>query len=120
MDDRIHFIEHQGKQILLIDFSGATAPQMQLVLELVRMTVAQHARESLLTLADMTNATVDHAVATKIKEVLTLDRPFVKKSAWVGTEKIPNVFLENFHNFSQRDIVSFRTREEAMDWLVKE
>ncbi len=120
MDDRIHFIEHQGKQILLIDFSGATAPQMQLLLEHVRITVAQHARESLLTLADMTDATINHAVATKIKEVLTLDRPFVKKNAWVGTDKIPRAFLENFHNFSQRDIVSFKTREEAMDWLVKE
>jgi hypothetical protein len=120
MDERIYFVEHKGKQILLVDFTGATAPQMQLTLELVRMTVAQHARESLLTLADMTNATVDHAVATKIKEVLTLDRPFVKKSAWVGTEKIPRTFLENFHSFSQRDIVTFKTREEAMDWLVKE
>ena len=120
MDDRIHFIEHQGKQILLIDFSGATALQMQLLLEHVRITVAQHARESLLTLADMTDATVNYAVATKIKEVLTLDRPFVKKGAWVGTDKIPRAFLENFHNFSQRDIVSFTTREEAMDWLVKD
>ncbi len=120
MDDRIHFIEHQGKQILLIDFSGATAPQMQLLLEHVRITVAQHARESLLTLADMTDATINYAVATKIKEVLTLDRPFVKKGAWVGTDKIPRAFLENFHNFSRRDIVSFKTREEAMDWLVKE
>jgi predicted proteasome-type protease len=119
MDDRIHFVEHKGKRILLIDCSGATAPQMQLILELVRMTVAQHARESLLTLADMTDATIDHAVATKIKEVLTLDRPFVKKSAFVGAEKIPQTLLENFHNFSQRDIVVFKTREEAMEWLVK-
>jgi hypothetical protein len=120
MDDRIYFVEHRGKRILLIDFSGATATQMQLLLEHVRMTVAQHARESLLTLGDMTGATIDHAVATKIKEVLTLDRPFVKKTAWVGTEKIPRAFLENFHNFSQRDIVTFKTREEAMDWLVEE
>ena len=120
MDDRIHFVEHQGKQILLLDFSNATAPQMQLLLEYARITVAQHARESLLTLADMTNATVDHTVATRIKEVYTLDRPFVKKSAWVGTDKIPRAFLENFHNFSQRDIVTFKTREEALDWLVTE
>ena len=119
MDDRIHFIEHKGKQILLFDFSHATAPQMQLLLEHVRITVAQHARESLVTLADYTGATVDHAVATKIKEVLTLDRPFVKKTAWVGTESIPHAFLENFHNFSQREIVTFKTREEAMDWLVE-
>jgi hypothetical protein len=120
MDDRIHFVEHKGKRILKIDFSHATAQQMQLLLEHVRMTVAQHARESLLTLADMTDATVDHAVATKIKEVLTLDRPFVKKAAWVGTEHIPRAFLESFHNFSRRDIVAFKTLEEAMDWLVEE
>ena len=118
MDDRIHFVEHKGTQILLLDFSHTTAQQMQLLLEHVRITVAQHARESLLTLADMTGATVDHAVATKIKEVLTLDRPFVKKTAWVCTENIPRAFLENFHNFSQREIVTFKTREEAMDWLV--
>ena len=48
MDDRIHFIEHKGKRILLCDFSHATAQQMQLLLEHVRITVAQHARESLL------------------------------------------------------------------------
>jgi hypothetical protein len=119
MDDRIHFIEHKGKQILLLDFSHATAQQMQLLLEHVRITVAQHARESVVTLADYTGATIDHAVATKIKEVLTLDRPFVRKTAWVGTESIPNAFLESFHNFSQRDIVTFKTREEAMDWLVE-
>ncbi len=120
MDDRIYFVEHKGKQILLLDFSQATAHQMQLLLEHVRMTVAQHARKSLLTLGDFHDAEVDHAVAMKIKEVLTLDRPFVKKAALVGTEKIPHAFLENFHNFSQRDLPTFKTREEAMDWLVEE
>ena len=120
MDDRIHFVEHKGKQILLLDFSHANANEMQLLLEYVRMTVAQHAHEALVTLADFTGATLDHAVATRIKEVLTLDRPFVKKTAWVGAESIPHAFMENFQSFSQREIVTFKTREEAMDWLVKE
>jgi predicted proteasome-type protease len=120
MDDRIHFFEHKGKRILMIDYSHATAAQMQLLLEHIRVTVARHARESLLTFADFTGAEIDHAVAMKIKEVLTLDRPFVKKTAWIGTEDIPHAFLENFHNFSRRDIVTFKTREEALDWLVQE
>ena len=120
MDDRIKFIEYQGKQILLLDFSQADAHQMQLLLEYVRITVAKHGHESLVTLADFTGAEVDHAVATKIKEVLTLDRPFVKKTGWVGSESIPHAFMENFHSFSQREIVTFKTREEAMDWLVGE
>jgi hypothetical protein len=120
MDDRIHFIEHQGKQILLIDCSGLNAQQMLLLVEHVRITVAQHARESLLILGDLTGAVVNRTVATRIKEVLTLDRPFVKKTAWVGTEHIPNALMEGFHIFSQREIVTFATREEAMDWLVKD
>ncbi len=120
MDDRIRFVRHLGKQILLLDFSHANGHEMQLLLEHVRVTVAKHAHESVVTLADFTGATVDHAVATKIKEVLTLDRPFVKKTAWVGAESIPHAFMESFHNFSQREIVTFKTREEAMDWLVKE
>jgi hypothetical protein len=119
MDDRIHFIEHQSHQILLLDFSHATASEMQLLLEHVRITVA-HGHESVVTLADFTGSTVDHAVATRIKEVLTLDRPFVKKTAWVGAESIPHAFMENFQSFSQREITTFKTREEAMDWLVKE
>jgi hypothetical protein len=30
------------------------------------------------------------------------------------------VFVEHFKNFSQRDFPAFKTREEAMDWLVKD
>ena len=120
MDDRIHFVEHKGKQILLLDFSHANAAQMQLLLEHVRVTVAKHGHETLVTLADFTGAEVDHAVAMRIKEVLTLDRPFVKKTAWVGAEGIPKAFMDNFHSFSRRDIVRFPSRDEAMDWLVEE
>ena len=120
MDDRIHFFEHKGKQILLCDYSHATPQQMQLLLEHVRITVAQHARESLLTFADFTGTQIDRTVATRIKEVLTLDRPFIKKTAWIGTEEIPHALLQGFHTFSQRNIATFKTREEALDWLVKE
>jgi hypothetical protein len=120
MDDRIHFIEHKGQRILLLDFSHATTAQMQLLLEYVRVTVAQQGRESVIVLADFEGAEIDHAVAIKIKEVLTLDRPFVKKSAWIGAEHIPNAFIENFQTFSRREIVTFKTRGEALDWLVEE
>jgi hypothetical protein len=117
---RLRFIEHQGHPIYLIDFSHCSAKQMLLLLDEIRADVAQHAPGSLLTLADFTGAEVDKTVATRIKEVLTLDRPFVKRSAWVGTENLPHVFYEHFKNFSQRDLPTFKTREEAMNWLIKE
>lgn len=118
LDDRLHFIKHKGYAIYVIDFSHCTAKEMMLLLDLVRADIARHAPGSVLTLADFSGAHIDKNVATKIKEVLTLDRPYVKKSAWVGTESLPHVFYEHFKSFSQREFPTFKTREEAMDWLV--
>ena len=116
--ERLRFIEHKGQPIYLIDFSHCVAKEMLLLLDLVRADVAQHAPASVLTLADFTGAEVDRTVATRIKEVLVLDRPYVKRGAWVGTETLPHIFYEHFKTFSRRDIPIFPTREEAMEWLV--
>ena len=117
-NERLRFVEHKGQVIFLIDFSHCTTKEMLLLLDQVRADVAMHAPGSVLTLADFTGAQVDKSVATRIKEVLALDRPYVKKSAWVGTESLPHVFYENFKSFSQREFPTFQTREEAMEWLV--
>lgn len=116
--DRLQFVKHKGKAVLVIDFSHAVEKDMLLLLDQVRAMIARHEPGSVLTLADFTGARVDKAVATRIKEVLALDRPYVKRSAWVGTESLPHVFYENFKSFSQRAFPTFKTREEAMEWLV--
>jgi hypothetical protein len=106
LDERLRFIKHKGHAIFLIDFSHCTAKEILLLLDLVRADVARHAPGSVLTLADFTGAEVDKNVATRIKEVLVLDRPYVKRSAWVGTESLPHIFYEHFKDFSRREMTS--------------
>jgi hypothetical protein len=120
MDERIRFIEHSGKKILLIDLTQTAAKDLMILLAQVQATIAEQPRNSLLSLADFTGATIDRNVAARIKEVLVLDRPFIRRSAWVGTTELPRVFYENFKSFSQRDLPLFKTREEAMEYLVKD
>jgi hypothetical protein len=120
MAERISFITYKSKPIMLVDLSHSDPKEILLLLEEVQRTVARHERGSLLTLADLTGAHIDRAVATRMKEVLTLDRPFVKRSAWVGGESVPRVYYENIKTFSQREFPQFKTREEAMDWLVEQ
>ena len=119
-EERLRFLKHKGHAIFLIDFSHCHEKELLFLLDQVKNIVARHAPGSLLTLGDFTGAHIDKHVATRMKEVLVLDRPFVKKSAWVGAESVPHVFYENIKNFSQRDLPAFKTREEAMDWLVAE
>jgi hypothetical protein len=118
--DRLRFVTHKGHAIFLIDVSHCQGKELLVLLDQIRAEVARHKPGTVLTLADFTGAKIDKEVATKIKEVLTLDRPYVKKSAWVGTDSLPHVFYENFKSFSRRDFPTFETREEAMDWLVAE
>jgi hypothetical protein len=120
LDDRLHFVKHKGHAILVLNFSHCNAKQVLLLLDMIRATVARHEPGSLLILADFAGAEITKEVARRAQEVLVLDRPYVKRSAWVGTESLPNVFYEHFKSFSQRELPTFKTREDAMDWLVAE
>ena len=120
LDDRLRFIKYKGHAIYVADFRYCTPKEFLLLLDMVRADIARHAAGSVLILADFTGAQMDKTVATRMKEVLVLDRPFVKRSAWVGTESLPHVFYEHFKTFSQRDFPTFQTREEAMEWLASE
>jgi hypothetical protein len=120
LPERLRFITHKGHEILLIDLSHCDGKEMLLLLEQIKAAVEQHERGSLLVLSDFTGTHIDKKVASRAKEVLVLDRPYVKKSAWVGTEHVPHVFIENFKSFSQRELPTFKTREEALEWLVGE
>lgn len=77
-------------------------------------------RGSVLLLADFTEAEFDRIAIDRLKESTVFDRPHLKRSAWVGIEGLPKVFYEHIKSFSHRDLPAFKTREEAMDWLVSE
>jgi hypothetical protein len=120
LDKRLRFIKHKGKTIYEVDFTNCTSKELLLLLDQIRASVSHHPPNSVLIFADFTGAQVDKKVATRMKEVMVLDRPFVKRSAWIGTESVPDVFYEHFKNFSQRDFPIFKTREEALDWLASD
>ena len=119
-DPRIRFIEHRGKRILIIDVSHCSPKEVETMARLVPSYVTSEPQGSLLLLADFTGAEFDRIAIERLKESAVFDRPHVKRSAWVGIDKLPKIFFEHIKNFSRRDLPTFQTREEAMDWLVKE
>jgi hypothetical protein len=118
--DRIRFITHQGKQILLTDLTNCAAEEVIELLTEVQRIVTVQPRKSVLTLGDFTGAEFSRAAVTRMKEVAVFDRPYVKRAAFVGAESLPEVFYEALKTFSQREFRKFKTREEAMDWLIRE
>jgi hypothetical protein len=120
MEDRIRFITYKGKQVLLADISNCTTAEMIELAHLVPTYVASEPRGSVLLLGDFTGSKFDKTAFESLKQATVLDRPHLKRSAWVGVEALPKVFYENLKMFSQRDLPTFRTREEALEYLVAE
>jgi hypothetical protein len=118
--DRVRLVTHRGKQILLADLTNCSAEETIEQLAEVRRVVTAQPRNSVLTLGDFAGAQFNREAVTRMKEVAVFDRPYVKRSALVGTESLPKVFYEALKTFSQRKFRSFTTREDAMDWLVTE
>ena len=120
MEDRIRFIEHAGKQVLLVDASHCKPAEIEKLTLLVPSYVTSEAHGSVLLLADFTGAEFDRISIERLKVAAVFDRPHLKRSAWVGVESLPKVFYEHIKSFSQRELPTFKTREEALAWLVKD
>ncbi len=120
MTDRIKFITHQGKQILLIDVTQCAANEVEKVMRTVPEQVTTRSRGSVLILSDFTGASFDEESIRTMKEAAVFDKPFVKKSAWVGVENLPDGLSKQMAEFSRRDFPAFSNREEALAWLAQD
>jgi hypothetical protein len=118
MHERIRFIDHHGKRILLVDLSNCSADEVEEIARRVPDYITVQPLGSVLALTDFTGASFDRDAIRAIKETAVFDKPFVKKSALIGTEDLPSSFYDELKSYSRRDLLIFKTREEALDWLA--
>jgi hypothetical protein len=120
IDERIRFFEHEGKRILLVDMSHCKAREIEAITRKVPDYVTAQTLGSVLILTDFKGAIFDKDAEMAMKETAVFDKPFVKKSALVGTESLPRHFYEDMKSFSRRDWAIFTSRTEALTWLTRE
>jgi len=53
-----------------------------------------------------------------MKESAVFDKPYIKKTAWIGAVNFPEEFKNELKSFARREFLTFTTREEALEWLV--
>ena len=116
--DRVRWITHQGKQILFLDLTNCTAQEVIQSVNEVQRIVTTQPINSVRTLSDLNGAQFSRDAVTRIQEVAVFDRPHVSRAALLGADSLPQVFYDALKAFSRREFPRFKTREEAMDWLV--
>ncbi len=118
--DRVQYFTHQGQRILLVDCTNCGPEELIETFDEVERTIASQPPRSIMTLGDFTGARFNREAADRLKVVAAKDRPMVRRAAFVGTEAIPDVFYQALESFSARKFPGFRTRDEALAWLVEQ
>jgi hypothetical protein len=118
--ERIRFITHQGKQILVVDLAHCSPAEVENILRAAPDFVTAQPLGSVLLLADFTEASFNEEAVRVMKETATFDKPYIKKTAWIGAQSLPNSFRMEVSDFSKRKFPIFKTRTEALEWLTKD
>jgi len=117
MSDRIKFLLHQGKKVVFVD-SSDLGPK-EIVELLPKVTKIMIANQCHLLLQDVSNTRVDESVKTAaLESVTTIARTTGREpcSAFIGMKGIQKIIA----NATVKGQFFAGTKQEAMDWLLKQ
>ena len=116
--ERVRFIQHQWRQILIIDFSYCTVQEALVTMDEARKIIRIQPEETLLILTDVTEGKYNMDVIESLKEFTAGNKPYVKASAVVGLDGLKKAIYNMVVIFSKRKIPVFSDVQEAKDWLI--
>jgi hypothetical protein len=117
--NRVRFLDHKGRRIVLIDFSGTDPVQGKAVTDEALRVIATLPRDgSALTLTDVTGTTYTRQSIERMKQLTSHNKPYVKAAAVVSTSAIHRASITMVAIVSRRNLEVFDTRQKAMDWLA--
>jgi hypothetical protein len=76
-------------------------------------------KTGILLLVDVTDCSFDQTVVSAMHDIAKIIKPRIKKSAVIGVTGLKGIILKTINRVSDLGLVPFKTREEALDWLIE-
>ena|SRR5947209_2280167 len=117
---RVRFIEHEGRRVLFINYAHCDVAMLKAVAEECHRVIAREPLNSVLTLNDVAGTTFDKDSVAVLQAKVAANAPHVRRAAVIGISGLQRLIYEGVQAFSKRRIPCFESRQEALNWLVKE
>ncbi|MHA2367149.1 MAG: hypothetical protein ACXAC7_24570 [Candidatus Hodarchaeales archaeon] len=122
--DRVTWIEHKGREILYIDYSGLDARSnkediLGVIEEFKKKALEKKAKT--LFLSNVTDAYTDSFIFSELKAAakFCVDNNLIEKECIVGIKGIKKAFVKIINTFARTTLVTFNSVDKAKDWLVE-
>lgn len=121
LTDRVKWINHKEKKIILIDFSDLGGEHLMTLLEEYRKYLIEGG-PNLLTLADVTKTNYTYEFHERGREIGLEFKEKMKKTAVIGMTGIKKIFFISYVQFTeQRDNTKmFENMQESLEWLTQD
>jgi hypothetical protein len=116
----IEFIQHQGKRILVLDFSGLRDTQvvLQLIEQARALVAAQPQRKELLTVTDVKGMIYNEEINKALSALGKHNAPWVRAGAVCNPSTLGKVITRANNMSTGRTFRIFDSRSEALDWAA--
>ena len=119
--ERIGVIDHRGRQILRVDYSGLrTLEELEEVAGQASQRMRAESAESHLVMVDMTGVAYSLRTFRRLSEMAAANAPHVRARAMVGLSPQMRSLVGVLAEFSDRPARAFDEVEPALDWLVEQ
>jgi hypothetical protein len=121
--ERFTTLMHQGKLIVRLDFSNLsifTKTELNELIDRFKAFLATKPLGSILTLTNVTKMNFDKEILNAFIESMANSKPYVKAGAVVGIAGLQTIGLSAVTRNALREIHSFDTEAQALEWLVEQ
>jgi hypothetical protein len=118
MSDRLQRIQHNGKEILIADFSKLSAGELPGILRQVAVRIASEPLASVRLITYTEGARFGVGTVEEVKLYSRTIRPALKASAVVGLSPLQTVVYMAAKPFLHSTVTPFDSFEAAKDWLA--
>jgi hypothetical protein len=117
---RLEFIAHAGKQILIVNYSGADVPLVRAIAAECWHVVSGQAPKSVRTLNLVEGGEFARESVNVLSELASKNRPYVLRSAVIGVTGMRYFAFQTLVKLTGRPIRLFEKAEQALDWLAQD
>ena len=120
--ERTRFVDHNGKKILLLDYTnlGTSPEELQEEIARTRRIISGQPPGSLLTLTDVRGSRITPGNVKAMQELVRHNAPYVRWGAVIVG--LTGIYLTAFRAIQavsrRRNLRAFNDLDEAKDWLA--
>jgi hypothetical protein len=117
--ERLQFIDYKGKRILIEDFTRLMpGGEFNKSIKAAQKIIAAEPENSVLAIFDATDSSFNAEMLEQIKKFTKANSPYIKTVCVVGLNGLLQIALSAVIKFTGREFNTFRTRQEALDFLA--